>query len=227
MADVVAQRLALQEQRGAELRAQVQRLLSPLRGNERALDSGCGVGAFAVAIAPLVGSVVGVDTDETLVAAGRDQAPGNCELLVGDATALPFSFGEFDIAGSVKVLHHLRRPELAVAELARVTKPGGRILVADQLGAVDPVASMGLDRFERARDPSHQRLLPDQDLRSLFDANDLHVLTNEVVRERRNLEEYLDLVDLEGDARERVRRMAPAADYDVDVGWYVLRTPGG
>ncbi len=114
-----------------------------------------------------------------------------------------------------------------VAELARVTKPGGRILVADQLGAVDPVASMGLDRFERARDPSHNRLLSDQDMRSSFDANDLHVITNDIVRERRDIDRYLDLVGLEGDERERVRRMAPAAEYDVEVGWYVLETPGG
>ena len=36
------------------------------------------------------------------------------------------------------------------------------------------------DRFEQARDPSHSRLLPDQDIRFLLDANDLEVLTNEI-----------------------------------------------
>jgi ubiquinone/menaquinone biosynthesis C-methylase UbiE len=227
VADCAALRLELQEQQSGELRAHVQRLLAPLRGDERSLDSGCGAGALAFALAPLVGSVVGIDTSEELVAAGREHAPANCELLVGDATALPFPFGAFDLTGCTRVLHHVRRPELVVAELARVTKPGGRILVADQLGAVDPVVSVGLDRFERARDPSHQRLLPDQDLRSLFDANDLHVTTNEIVRERRNIDRYLDLVGLEGVDRERVRRMAPGEEYDVEIGWYVLRTPGG
>jgi len=227
MRDVVALRLGLQEQRAEELRARVERLLAPLGGHERALDSGCGAGALAFALAPLVGSVVGIDSSEELVAAGREHAPPNCELQVGDATKLPYSFGEFDISGCLRVLHHMRRPELVVAELARVTKPGGRILVADQLGAVDPVASMGLDRFERARDPSHNRLLSDQDMRSSFDANDLHVITNDIVRERRDIDRYLDLVGLEGEERERVRRMAPAAEYDVEVGWYVLQTPGG
>jgi SAM-dependent methyltransferase len=227
MADVVALRVGLQEARAGELRARIERLLSPLRGDEHVLDSGCGAGGFAFAVAPFVGSVVGVDTSEELVAAGASRAPANCRLLVGDATALPFEFGSFDLAGCVRVLHHVRRPELVVSELARVTKPGGRILVADQLGAVDPVASMGLDRFERARDPSHQRLLPDQDLRSLFDANDLLVLSNEIVREQRDIDEYLDLAGLGGEERERVRRMAPGVRYDVEVGWYVLRTPGG
>jgi ubiquinone/menaquinone biosynthesis C-methylase UbiE len=227
MRDVVAMRIGLQEQRAAELQARVDRLLAPLRGDERVLDSGCGAGALAFALASLVGSVVGVDSSEELVNAGRERAPANCELLVGDATALPFPFGAFDLATCARVLHHVRRPELVVAELARVTKPGGRILVADQLGAVDPVTSAGLDRFERARDPSHQRLLSDQDMRSSFDANDLHVISNEIVHERRDIERYLDLVGLEGDERARVRRMAPGAEYEVEVGWYVLSTPGG
>ena len=70
------------------------------------------LGAFAFAIAPLVDSVVGVDLSEDLVAAGRAIAPANCELNVGDATALPFEYGSFDIAGCMRVLHHAHRPEL-------------------------------------------------------------------------------------------------------------------
>ena len=97
----------------------------------------------------------------------------------------------------MRVLHHARRPELVVSELARVTRPGGRILVVDQLGFVDPVVSAETDRFEKARDPSHTRLLPDQDIRFLLDVNDLDVLTNEITHEQRDLERYLDLVGLD------------------------------
>jgi ubiquinone/menaquinone biosynthesis C-methylase UbiE len=145
---------------------------------------------------------------------------------VGDAAALPFEYGSFDIAGCVRVLHHVRRPELVVSELARVTRPGGRILVVDQLGHVDPLVSAELDRFEHARDPSHTRLLSDQDIRSLLDANDLEVLRNEATREQRDLEQYLDLVGLEGEERRRVRGLAPGAVYDVEIGWYVARKRG-
>ena len=176
----------------------MQQLLAPFDGTERALDSGCGAGALAFALAPFVESVVGVDLSEDLVAAGRELAPANCELIVGDATALPFEYGSFDIAGCMRVLHHARRPELVVSELARVTRPGGRILLIDQLGFVDPVVSAETDRFEQARDPSHTRLLPDQDIRFLLDANDLEVLTNEIAPEQRDLERYLDLVGLTG-----------------------------
>lgn len=227
MNDVVEYRVAMQEERSAALRERVLRLLAPLDGSERVLDSGCGAGAFAFAVAPLVGSVVGVDLSEDLVAAGRELAPPNCELLVGDATALPFEYGSFDIVGCLRVLHHAHRPELIVSELARVTRPGGRILLVDQVGSVDPVIAAETDRFEQARDPSHTRLLPDQDIRGFLDANDLDVLTNEIVREERNLERYLDLVGLEGEERRRVGGMAPGAVYEVEVGWYVARKRGG
>jgi SAM-dependent methyltransferase len=219
--------VAIQEERSAALQGRVQQLLAPFDGTERALDSGCGAGALAFALAPFVKRVVGVDLSADLVAAGNELAPPNCELSLGDATALPFEYGSFDISGCMRVLHHARRPELVVSELARVTRPGGRILLIDQLGFVDPVVSAETDRFEKARDPSHTRLLPDQDIRFLLDANDLEVLTNEIAREERNLERYLDLVGLEGEERRRVSGMAPGAIYEVEIGWYVARKRGG
>ncbi len=218
--------MALQRERAAELDTRLRRLLAPLRGDERALDAGCGTGALAYALAPHVGEVVGVDGDEAFLAAAREGAPSNCVFVQGDVQSLPFGYGEFDLAGTLRVLHHVRRPELVVSELARVTRPGGRILIVDQLGSIDPIHSLELDRFERERDPTHTRLLPDGDIRSLLDANDLIVLENESAHEQRDVERFLDLAGLEGEARERVRRSAPAAVYEIEVGWYVARKLG-
>ena len=224
MTDKVALRLALQAERHADLEARVRRLLAPLRGDERALDVGCGTGALAYALAPHVGVVVGVDASEEYVAAARENAAPNCTFEVGDALALPFPYGDFDLVGCLRVLHHTRRPELVVAELARVTRRGGLILLADQLGDVDPLRSLERDRFEQARDASHTRLLPDGDIRGFLEANDLVVSVNEIVREQRDMGRYLDLVGLEGEERERLERMAPASS-EVEVGWYVARKP--
>jgi ubiquinone/menaquinone biosynthesis C-methylase UbiE len=218
----VDHRRALQAERHADLEARLLRLLAPLRGDERALDVGCGTGALAYVLAPLVGEVVGVDSSEELLAAAREYAPEGCTFVLGDAAALPFPYGDFDLVGCMRVLHHVRRPELVVAEIARVTQPGGRILLVDQLGDVDPMRSLELDRFERARDPSHTRLLPDADNRGYLEANDLVVTANEIVRETREMGRYLDLVGLEGEERERVARMAPDV-HEVEVGWYVAR----
>ena len=85
---------------------------------------------------------------------------------------------------------------------------------------VRQVREAASDRFERVRDPTHTRLLPDADIRGYLDANDLTVVANEVAHEHRDMQQYLDLVGLEGEARERVARMAPES-YDVELGWYV------
>jgi len=218
-------RLTFQEERAADLERRVTALLAPFRGDERALDVGCGAGALAFAFARHVAEVVGVDESAELLAAGRELAPPNVTLIEGDATALPFSYGEFALAGTLRVLHHVRRPELVVAELVRVLRRDGKILIVDQLGDVDPLRSLELDRFERARDPSHTRLLSDADIRGLLDANGLVVTHNEVTAEERDLERYLDLVGLEGDERRRVANLAPGGTYQVEIGWYVAQKP--
>jgi SAM-dependent methyltransferase len=194
-------------------------------GGERAVDVGTGAGTLAFALAPLVGEVVGVDVVPELLEAARRAAPANVTFVEGDATGLPFERASFDIGGTRRTLHHIARPELVVAELARVVRPGGTVLVEDQIAPIDPLAALALDRFERSRDPSHTRLLPDVDLRSLFDANELELVRSRPRRERRALDPYLDLAGCAGDERERAASLAPSGrdEYVADSAWYVLR----
>jgi SAM-dependent methyltransferase len=194
-------------------------------GGERAVDVGTGAGTLAFALAPLVKEVVGVDVVPELLEAARGAAPANVTFVEGDATALPFARASFDLGGTRRTLHHIARPELVVAELARVVRPGGTVLVEDQIAPIDPLAGLALDRFERSRDPSHTRLLPDVDLRSLFDANELELVRSRARRERRELDPYLDLAGCAGDQRERAASLAPSGrdEYVADSAWYVLR----
>jgi len=219
----IERRAALQSARQAELAAMLDRLLV-LRGDERVLDVGSGLGALAFALAPRVAVVVSVDADEAAVERARASAPPNVEVLVGDAEHLPFESFEFDLSGSLRTLHHTPRPELLVAELVRVTKPGGTILVVDQLAPVDPLAALDLNRFERARDSSTTRVLAEGDLRALFDANGLVLRREEIERESRDLDAYLDLAGCEGPEREQVRTLAPIG-YEATLGWFLLTRP--
>jgi ubiquinone/menaquinone biosynthesis C-methylase UbiE len=213
---------ALQDARAAELEEKVVHFAAP-GGDERVLDSGSGPGALAFALAPHVREVVALDLVPELLEQGRKRAERfpNVTFVEGDATKLPFDYGEFDLAGSLRTLHHIARPELAVAELARVTRPRGRVLVIDQIAPVDPLVAQELNRFERARDPSHTRALADIDLRHLFESNNLVLLRAEYEREPRDLDAYLDLAACEGDARERATNLAPPG-YTADLGWYLL-----
>ena len=130
---------AKQDAAAAALAERVREFVLP-RGDERALDVGTGAGALALALAPLVREVVGVDRVPELLALARERATafGNVELVEGDATALPFPASSFDLAATMRTLHHVARPELVLAELTRVTRPGGRVLVVDQLGPRRP-----------------------------------------------------------------------------------------
>jgi SAM-dependent methyltransferase len=224
-ADKVAER---QDARATELAEQVRRFVAPA-GDERALDVGTGAGALALALAPLVREVVGIDPVPELLALARERATGlaNVSFAEADGTALPFEDGSFDLAGTLRTLHHVRRPELVVAELTRVARPGGRVLVVDQVAPVDPLDALGVDAFERARDASHTRLLPEVDLRHLFEANGLVLLRERHEDERRALGPYLDLAGCEGEARERALELAPHGQdsYGARLAWYLLRAP--
>jgi SAM-dependent methyltransferase len=222
-----AERLAArQDARAAELAERVSGFVLP-RGDERALDVGTGAGALALALAPLVREVVGVDRVPELLELARERARGlaNVSFVEGDAESLPFEDASFDLVGTLRTLHHVPRPELVVAELVRVTREGGRILVADQLAPSDPLEAIALDRFERARDSSHTRLLPEIDLRQLFEANELVLLRDHHDLERRELGAYLDLAGCEGEARERALVLAPGGSkvYLAPLGWYLLQ----
>jgi ArsR family transcriptional regulator len=95
------------------------------------LDAGAGDGATAQLIAPRARSVTCVDISETLIDAARVRLAGhpNAKAQVADLVDLPFSDASFDQVLALNVLTHLRAPGRALAELARVLRPGGRLVL--------------------------------------------------------------------------------------------------
>lgn len=98
-----------------------------------ALDVGCGTGAGAAAMAKLMppgGTVAGVDASDAMIAeARRRTAAGGAGITfrVGDVLALPYGADVFDVCRAEAVLEHVADPARAVREMARVTRPGGRV----------------------------------------------------------------------------------------------------
>jgi ubiquinone/menaquinone biosynthesis C-methylase UbiE len=109
----------------------VAELVGPLDGR-CVLDVGCGDGALAEALARAGAQVTGIDADRHMLAAARERfaaARLEAALLQADAQAQPFGDARFDAVVAVTVLCLLRQPERALAEMARVLKPGGRLVI--------------------------------------------------------------------------------------------------
>src|SRR5436309_3001124 len=98
-------------------------------------DLGCGTGQVSAALAPFVRRVVAVDGSAAMLQAAKRRLQGldNIDLRRGELEALPIDDGQLDGATVMLVLHHIPEPPRVMAEIARVLKPGGRIVLVDML----------------------------------------------------------------------------------------------
>jgi ArsR family transcriptional regulator len=98
-------------------------------------DLGCGTGQVSELVAPHVGKVIAVDGSTDMVQAARRRLKGmtHVEVRRGDMEALPIDEAQLDVAIVALVLHHVPEPERALAEVHRVLKCGGRVLIVDML----------------------------------------------------------------------------------------------
>ena len=121
------------------MRSQLYRRVNLLRA-ERVLDVGCGSGVVTEELAARTrGQVIAVDVDADMIAAARSRG-GQATYQEGDACRLPFPDGHFDVVVCHFLLMWVNDPARAVREMARVTRPGGAVLVcgeADYGGRVD------------------------------------------------------------------------------------------
>jgi ArsR family transcriptional regulator len=112
-----------------------QAMLALLTEKTVVADLGCGTGTIATQLAPWVGKVIGVDNSAAMLraAAGRTQEFKNVELRRGELVALPIEAASCDAAFMLLVLSYVPSPPAALAEMARILKPGGRAVIVDLL----------------------------------------------------------------------------------------------
>lgn len=110
-------------------------LLSLLPGDLVVADLGCGTGPLIADLAPYAGRIIGVDSSADMLRAARKRLGGepNVDLRRGDLLALPIDPAACDAALLVLALTYVPDPAAAIAEAARVLRPGGRLVVVDLL----------------------------------------------------------------------------------------------
>lgn len=160
-----------------EVEAAILRLL-PAAPLESLLDAGTGTGRMLELLAPRVRRGVGVDVSPEMLAIARDRLErahaNHCQVRLADIHRLPFPPDlAFDVALFHQVLHYLDDPQAAVMEVARLLKPGGRLLIAD-------FAPHDLE-FLRS-ELAHRRLgFPDREVESWFAAAELEPVASEAI----------------------------------------------
>lgn len=132
-----------------------------LTGGEQVLDLGTGAGHTALAFAGRCAEVVGIDVTPEMIAVAREEAArrglANVRFEEGDAAALPYGDGAFDLVLSRHCAHHFAEPQAALREARRVLRPGGRFLLVDAVAPEDASLDTFLNAIEFLRDYSHVR----------------------------------------------------------------------
>jgi SAM-dependent methyltransferase len=121
--------------------------LLELGPGDRVLDVGCGPGNFSRAFARVGGRVVGLDASATMLAEAV-RAGGGVEYVRGDAADLPFRDASFDAVCCFAALYFIEQPLRAIAEMARVLAPGGRIALLSSVSR-GPLPAAVTDRVVR------------------------------------------------------------------------------
>jgi len=145
--------------------------LEPLDAEMIVLDVACGAAHAAEQAAPHVRQVVGLDLTRPLLDLGadrlRDAGITNVLLQEGSAAELPFLDASFDLVACRAALHHVPDPGGVVAEMARVCRPGGRVVAADMVAPSAEVRE-AFDALHRRIDPSHAGVLLEGELAELL-----------------------------------------------------------
>lgn len=139
---------------------------------DRAIDIACGTGSVACALAARAAFVVGLDATEAMLDQARALAArrglSNIEWRLGGAYATGLASGAFDVVTCRFAFHHLEDPARAFAEMVRLARPGGRIVLCDGAASDDPARAAAFNAMERLRDPSTTRFATFDGLRAHF-----------------------------------------------------------
>lgn len=205
--------------------ARLARLLEfvrPLAG-ERALDVACGPGIVTAALERAGLLAAGIDLTREML---REAVPRGGLYVQGNVTRLPFAASTFDVAVCRNACHHFPSPLAVMQEMARVLRPGGRVIVEDMRAPEDPQARERHEAIERLRDVSHARTLTLGEFADLASGAGLTGFEAVPVAFVIEFDEWIDRAYPSPENRERARQLMDEAIGKETLGLRVFQEDG-
>lgn len=172
------------------------------------LDIATGGGHTALKFAPHVAKVTATDLTPNMLEAAQKFITGqgitNVEFKLADAENLPFEETTFDLVTCRIAPHHFPDAFRFVQESTRVLKPGGLLLVQDQVLPDEEADAKYVDAFEKYRDPSHNRAFAEYEWRGMFLDAGLTIEHTEQVIKRHELHHW---ANMQGCTPEQIERL--------------------
>ncbi len=177
----------------------------------RVLDVSTGAGHTALTFAPRVARVVACDLTPQMLDAARQLAEErgmtNIEFKPADAQALPFDDNTFDLVTNRLALHHFADARQAIAEMARVCKRGGIVVLDDNVVPPDKVTAGYINHFEKLRDPSHNWAFPTARLETYFADVQLVVERRDTLKKEMEFEPWADRMGASAETQAQLRQL--------------------
>lgn len=183
--------------------------LAQLSGEDTVLDLACGTGMVACAFAEIARHVSGIDLTSAMLAQAkllaRERNLSNLSWFQGDIETLPFADNSYSVVLSRYAFHHFLNPAAVVAEMSRVCRPGGKVMIIDAL--LPPEKIEAYNQFEKLFDPSHNRALTAEEMLGLVEDAGLRDLGLAFYRMEMELERQLAASFPNPGDDERLRRL--------------------
>jgi ubiquinone/menaquinone biosynthesis C-methylase UbiE len=190
--------------------ARVVELAAPER-DWSVLDVATGSGHTALALAPHVAVVTGSDLTPAMLAEAQklqsSRTIANVSWHLSDVHRLPFADGSFDLVTCRRAAHHFARINQALAEMKRVLRPGGRLVIDDRSVPEDDFVDACMNELDRYHDESHVRQYRASEWRRMLEALGLVVEAVELYLKHRPLTSLTQDV-----SKENVRRIHQVLD---------------